>query len=140
MSSTTTVLYREFTLRNAGIWQALVALIKGNAKAMVEAGTPIKVIVTTAAAKRNGEQNRRYWGYVLKTIAEQAWANGHQFDADVWHEFCARKYGVLEEMTLPDGEIITRRKSTTDMTVGEFAEYMTKVEAYAAQELGVEFA
>lgn len=139
MSSTATVLYREFTLRNPSIWQALVALIKGNAKPMLERGTPIRIIVTTDEVKRNVEQNRRLWGYTYKTIAEQAWVGGKQYPADVYHEMYARMFGVCDEVTLPDGEIVTRRKSTTQMTVKEFADYMTKVEAHAASELGVQF-
>ena len=39
---------------------------------------------------------------------------------------------------LPDGEIIQRRKSTTELTVAEFAEYTEKCRAYAAVDLGIE--
>jgi len=99
----------------------------------------LRVIVTEDEKKRNTEQNRRLWGYLYKTIAEQAWVDGKQFSKEVWHEHFARMFGVCEEMILPDGEIITRRKSTTEMTVGEFADFMTQIEVYAAQELGVEW-
>lgn len=132
-------MYREFVLRNPDIWQAFCSVIKANAKAFSDNGTPFRIILTTDSAKRNELQNRRYWGYLLKNIAEQAYANGQQFDKDVWHEYLARKFGVLEELTLPDGEIISRRKSTTQMTVSEFGEYMENVEAYAAMNLGVTF-
>lgn len=132
-------MYREFTLRSSAAWQTALAFIKGNAKACNDAGKPLRLIVTTEEAKRNAEQNKRYWGHVLKTINEQAFVNGHQFQSDVWHEMLARKFGVCDEVTLPDGEIVIRRKSTTQMSVAEFSEYMNKVEAYAAQELGVTF-
>jgi hypothetical protein len=42
-------------------------------------------------------------------------------------------------MKLPGGEVITRRMSTTEMSVGTFTEYMQNVEAHAATELGVQF-
>lgn len=132
-------MYREFTLRSPAAWQTALAFIKGNAKACNDAGKPLRLIVTTEEAKRNVEQNKRYWGHVLKTITEQAFVNGHQFQSDVWHEMFARKFGVCDEVTLPDGEIVVRRKSTTQMSVAEFSEFMNKVEAYAAQELGVTF-
>lgn len=132
-------MYREFTLRSPSAWSALVAFVKSNAKACNDAGKPIRLIVTTDEAKRNADQNRRLWGYVYRTIAEQAFVNGQQFDADVWHEHCARAFGVCDEITLPDGEIVTRRKSTTQMTVSEFSEYMERVTAYATQQLGVQF-
>lgn len=35
--------------------------------------------------------------------------------------------------------IITRRKSTTQMSVGEFSTYLDSVQAYAGEVLGVEF-
>ena len=132
-------MYREFTLRSPAAWQTALAFIKGNAKGCNDAGKPIRLICTTEEAKRNAEQNKRYWGHVLKTITEQAFVNGHQFQSDVWHEMLARKFGVCDEVTLPDGEIVVRRKSTTQMSVAEFSEYMDRCEAYAAQELGVTF-
>lgn len=134
-----THLYREFLLRDISIWHTLTAFVGSNAKAMAEAGTPLRIIVTSAEAKRNSEQNKRYWGLVLKTISANAWVNGQQFSSDVWHEYFARKFGVCEDVTLPGGEIVTRRRSTTDMSVSEFTTYMGEVEAYAAQQLGVSF-
>lgn len=132
-------MYREFVIRNPDIWQAFCTVVKTNAKGFSDKGTPFRIILTTDSAKRNELQNRRYWGYLLKNISEQAWVNGQQFDKDIWHEYMARKFGVLEEIILPDGEIITRRKSTTQMTVSEFGEYMENVESYAALNLGVTF-
>lgn len=131
-------LYREFTLRNGGVWNGLVAFIKANAPAFAEKGEPLRIIVTAEERQRNNQQNRFYWGAVLRAIAEQAWIDGRQFDKDTWHEFLARKYGVSDELVLPDGEIITRRKSTTQMSVGEFSTYLNQCQAYAAQ-IGVEF-
>ncbi|WP_320533648.1 recombination protein NinB [Robbsia andropogonis] len=135
----TTALYREFTLRNGSMWSNVVAFVRANAKIFADRGEPLRVIVTAEEKQRNAQQNRFYWGAVLTQISGQAWVNGRQFDKDTWHEYFARQYGVCEEMTLPDGEIITRRKSTTLMTVGEFSDYLNQIQAYAAAELGVEF-
>jgi hypothetical protein len=125
-------LYREFTLRNGGVWQALVALVKANAPSFAEKGEPLRVIITSEEKKRNAEQNKFLWGVVYRDIAEQAWVEGRQFDKDTWHEYFARKFGVCEDVTLPDGEVIVRRKSTAQMSVGEFSQYMTQVQAHAA--------
>ncbi|MBN3757198.1 recombinase [Paraburkholderia sp. Tr-20389] len=135
----TTALYREFTLRNGGVWNAVVAFIKANAPTFADKGEPLRLIVTAEERQRNAQQNKFYWGAVLKQIAEQAWIDGKQFDKDTWHEYFARKYGVLDELILPDGEIITRRKSTTQMSVGEFSEYLNRIQAHATGELGIEF-
>lgn len=132
-------LYREFTLKSASVWSALVAFVRANAPAFAKKGEPLRVIVTAEERQRNAQQNRFYWGAVLKAVSEQAWVEGRQFDKDVWHEYFARKYGVMDELTLPDGEIITRRKSTSQMSVGEFSAFLNDVQAYATSELGVEF-
>lgn len=133
------ILYREFTLRNGGVWAAVVAFVKANAPSFAGRGEPLRLIVTAEERQRNTQQNRFYWGAVLKSVSDQAWVEGRQFDKDAWHEYFARKFGVCDELVLPDGEIITRRKSTTQMSVGEFSAYLEQIQAYAAAELGVEF-
>jgi len=134
-----TTLYREFPLRTAAIWPSVVAFIRANAQIFADRGEPLRVIVTADERKRNVQQNRMYWGAILKQISEQAWVNGRKFDKDTWHEFYARKFGVSDEMTLPDGEVVIKRKSTTEMSVGEVSDYMNQVQASAASEFGVEF-
>jgi hypothetical protein len=93
-------------------------------------------VLTVSRMKRTKKQNKRYWGGgVLKQIAEQAVVNGKQFSADVWHEFAKRKFlGVIE---LPDGGVVS--VSSTNLTTEEFSDYCSKVEAWAASELGVVF-
>jgi hypothetical protein len=135
----TAALYREFTLRNGGVWNAVVAFIKANAPVFADKGEPLRLIVTAEERQRNAQQNRFYWGAVLKQIAETAWIEGRQYNKDTWHEFFARRFGILDELTLPDGEIIARRKSTTQMSVGEFSEYLDAVQSYAGDALGVCF-
>jgi hypothetical protein len=132
-------MYREFILRSPANWQQFVAVVKANAKAFADKGKPLRIILTSEEQTRNVLQNRRLWA-IYKTISEQAFVNGQNFSTDVWHEMFARKFGVCDEVILPDGEIVIRRKSTTQMSVAEFSEYMDRVESYAAQELGVSFA
>lgn len=132
-------LYREFPLRSPAIWPMVVAFIKANAQAFASRGEYLRVIITADEKKRNSQQNRFYWGAVMKAICEQSWVAGNQFNKDAWHEYYARKFGVLEEITLPDGEIVIKRKSTSEMSIGEFSEYLNQVQAHAASEFGVVF-
>ena len=133
------MLYREFVLRDSDVWRLLVTFVKANAKACCEAGKPLRVIVTQDEKKRNELQNARYWKAIVTPIAQHAWVGGRQFDKKVWHEMLADTFGVMIEIPLPNGKVVVRRKSTTEMGVGEFSEYMQKCEAYAATELGIEF-
>ncbi|QYY30255.1 recombination protein NinB [Cupriavidus pinatubonensis] len=132
-------LYKEFTLKSPGIWPFIVSFIKANAAACADKGAPLRIIVTAEERRRTNESNRYYWGVVLRDVSEQAWVQGRQFDKDTWHTFFADLYGVKIERTLPDGRIHLTRKSTSDMTAGEFSEFLTKVQAHAANEFGVTF-
>lgn len=116
---------------------SLWSFLKHNWRAMADAGKPLAVSITEAKSKRSTDQNRRYWALVTE-IAEQAWVDGKQFSKEVWHEHLARKFGVCKEITLPDGEIVLVRESTGDMDVQTFTAYMTRIEVYAAQDLGIE--
>lgn len=133
------MLYREFVLRSPAAWQALAQLVAANAKAFIDRGRPLRVIVTEEERKRTSEANRFYWGAVLTTIAEQAWVDGRQYSKDVWHEHFARLYLPHTEIVTPYGEIVSRRKSTTELTVSEFSEYLQRVQSDAASTLGVQF-
>lgn len=93
-------------------------------------------VLTVTRRKRTQPQNRRYWGQgVLAQIAAQAVVNGKQYSAETWHELLKRMFIGVDE--LPDGSVIG--KSSAKLTTAEFSEFCTKVEAYAASELGVIF-
>ncbi|MDY0036705.1 MAG: recombination protein NinB [Zoogloea oleivorans] len=132
-------IYREFVLRGPSVWKALVAFVKANAKAACDARKPLRVIVTSSERKRSAEQNARLWKAVYEQIEQQSWVNGRQYDKDTWHEYLAEKFLPKKEVEMPDGTMRLRRKSTTELTISEFGEYMQAVEAYAASELGVVF-
>jgi len=93
-------------------------------------------VLTVARRRRTKAQNRRYWGQgVLAQIAQQAVVNGRQYDAPTWHELLKRKFiGVV---ALPDGAVVGA--SSSGLSPAEFAAFCTRVEAYAASELGVTF-
>jgi hypothetical protein len=93
-------------------------------------------VLAVTRRKRTPAQNRRYWGKgVLAQIAEQAAPLGRLYDAETWHEQFKRQFiGVLP---MPDGSV--RGMSSTDLSTSEFSEFCDKVEAYAANDLGVTF-
>lgn len=133
-------LYREYTLNGRAVWHLIKELVREHAKAHIEKGTPLRVIITSEERRRTKEQNARYWSRaVLGTIAEQAWVEGSQFSEEVWHEELAEMFCPRVEFVLPNGEIFSRRKSTSEMSVQEFSEYVQRVEVYAATQLQVEF-
>lgn len=125
-------------------------IIRGNWKAMHAAGHPLAVSLYEYKSTRSIEQQSLMW-VRLGEIAEQAWVNGRQFAAETWHEHCKREFlpdetgptkrarkGYKKWELLPNGERALVG-STTKLTTFGMSEYMTALESWAAQELGVRF-
>lgn len=96
-----------------------------------------RYVLTVTRRKRTTKQNKRYWGGgVLAQIAAQATtADGRLHSAENWHEVFKQMFIGVEE--LPNGNVVG--KSSTGLSTVEFSEFCTRVEAYAASELGVTF-
>lgn len=130
---------RDFDLTNELRWNACKVFVDGNWEALLAAGNPLRVIVSTAEEKRRDRQNKYYFAGVITQIAEQAMVAGQKFGKVAWHLHYADLFAPIEEIKLPGGKVVTRRKSTTDMLVKEFADYTEQVTADAVTELGVQF-
>ncbi len=124
---------RVFVLRDATHVRSLHAFLKSNAQAMAKEGRPLAVHVTEHKAKRNTQQNRLYWA-LLREISEQAWVDGRQYGSEAWHAYFAGKF-IGHDETPGGGRAPI---STTTLSVHEFADYITRVEAYAATEIGIQ--
>ena len=125
------------------------------AVAMIEnAPLGIEVLAREPVKARKLDQQALMWVGPLADIAEQAWVDGRQFSAEVWHQHF--KQSFLPETTdpelarlvkdadnwrkwdyLPTGERVLVG-STTDLTVYGFSQYLEQVFAYGAS-LGVMF-
>lgn len=98
---------------------------------------------------RKPDQNALMWSGPLADIANQAWHNGCQYPAEVWHETYKRLYlpeefdaelckeGYRKWAIDRDGERVLIG-STTQLTVRGFAQYLEQVIADGAG-MGVMF-
>lgn len=125
---------KTFVLRAPEHGHALVDYLKAIAGPAAAAGRPLQVTVDEYAAKRSSQANSRYWA-LLEDIAEQAVVDGKRFSREVWHEWFKDRYAPKQEG--PSGLMAM---STSQMSRDVFARYMTQIEVYAVQTLGVEFA
>lgn len=80
--------------------------------------------------KRSTEANRRYWS-LLHVMAEQIKPAGVSYSADQWHLWAKSKFLGCDDVRLPSGKVLTIPRSTSDLDVGEFNDFMTQVEAFA---------
>jgi hypothetical protein len=134
------ILYREFILNSPSVWAGIIQLVRDNAKALIENGTPLRVIVTTSERKRNSEQNKMMHAAIAE-IADKAWWGGKQYPPEFWKEYFRRRYLLKDEYVTPNGEIVHTYWSTADkkFTVAMCSEFVTKIMAEAAIEWGVVF-
>ena len=79
---------------------------------------------------RNNEQNRRLWALNF-AVAEKLKPQGKMYSADQWHTYFKSRFLGCDETLLPGGKQIIIPRSTADLDVAEFGDYMDKVEAWA---------
>ncbi|MDE4918295.1 hypothetical protein ACUXAV_000334 [Cupriavidus metallidurans] len=134
-------LFREFSLRGRADWAEVVATVRAAAPTMARDGRPLRVILADDDQDRLEEQVRAYFSLVINPIAEQVWVDGRRFEAKAWHLHMKDKFLPVREVPLPDGTIKLVQPSIArgEITVGAMSEYMTKVAAHAAADLGVQY-
>lgn len=123
-----------YILRNKDIAQRMVDYIKAVAGPAAASGKPIVVEVGEYQAKRSTQANARYW-VLLEEISGQAYVDGKRFSREAWHTYFREQYAPKE-----DGPAGLTPMSTSQMDKETFQRYVTMIEVYAAETLGVEFA
>jgi hypothetical protein len=121
---------RFFVIRDALILERMIAFVRGNWNGLAASDKPLTVHVSEYHAKRSLQQNSAYWA-LISQIADEAWIDGRQYPRDVWHEYMRERF--LPKVEGPHG---TYPVSTTSLTMKEFSQYIGKVEAHAAMDLG----
>ena len=138
---------RGIRLVSAEVRETALAALRN---APIDPERPIEVILREEKKARKADQNALMWAGPLRDIAEQAWIDGRQFTAEVWHEWYKKTYlpeddepdlprlakdGYRKWDTDPDGNRVLIG-STTQLTVRGFALYLQQVDAHGAS-LGV---
>ena len=114
------------------------------AQALMADGRRVRIRVGEYEVDRTLAQNRYYWGVVLPTISQQARIEGQRWVADAWHELMRRQFlGVEVKRVTVAGrrkKLVNRRlRSTSDLKVRAFGNYLDQVQAFASSDLGVMF-
>jgi hypothetical protein len=82
--------------------------------------------------RRSNPQNSRYW-LLVHTIAERLKPQGVQHSPEVWHTYFKSRFLGCDEVTMPNGKSLQLPRSSADLDVPDFADYMTQVETWAAE-------
>lgn len=123
-----------YILRNKDIAQRMVDYIKAVAGPAAKSGRPIVVEIGEYQAKRSTQANARYWA-LFEEISGQAYVDGKRFSREAWHTYFREQYAPKE-----DGPAGLTPMSTSQIDKETFQRYVTQIEVYAAETLGVEFA
>lgn len=103
-------------------------------KPMLDGKRVLALSVGPWTNKRTLEQNARLWA-MLADIAEQVPVRGHFQSKEAWHFRFRIHFGYTGEVTpvRVDGIVVEMPlpRSSTEFSVGEMADYMTKIEAWA---------
>lgn len=90
------------------------------------------------------QQNKFYWGVVLREISEQARIEGQRYTVDAWHELFKRQF--LPRITKrtrvagkPRPVVTTTIGSTQGLSVKKMSAYIEQVMAFAQTDLSVKF-
>ena len=126
--------------------EAHAAIMAGydHAKMLLGLDKRVRIDVSEAEEDRSVQQNAYYWGPCLAEISEQAVVCGQRWTVDAWHELFKRQFiGYEVKKVKVAGRkkvtVIRRLKSSTDLSVKQFSDYLDKVQAFAAADLGVRF-
>jgi hypothetical protein len=90
---------------------------------------PCEITIQPFKTARSQAQNRTYWLW-LSQIAQQMEVEGEKFTKEEWHDLCRMKWIGVKVIKLGGKEFPRPLKSTTKLKVGEFAEYLTKIESH----------
>lgn len=137
---------RNLLLRSEAVRESAITLLRN---VPIDPDKPLQVLVREEVKARKPDQNSLMWVGPLADIAEQAWLQGRQYTAEVWHEHFKREFlpdefdaeqckdGYRKWDYTPNGERVLIG-STTQLTVRGFAIYLQRVEAFGA-DLEVKF-
>lgn len=92
-------------------------------------GDWISITLTNKRPKRTISQNNYYWGAVLPNIAEET----GEHDLEALHELFKGKFLAKETIETKWGPV-TKVKSTAELSVLEFSEFIEKIAAFTGIE------
>lgn len=122
---------QRFRLMVASDWNRLVKYVKTLPFERDGKQVMYQISVAEMKSKRSPQQNARYWA-LLNEISRIApsFMGDEWHSPEVWHEYCKRRFLGVDPG--PFGGGVPR--TTTKLKVGEFADYMTQVEAWAVDQ------
>lgn len=112
------------------------------AKRVINGGASVRICVQQHEEDRTLQQNRYYWGVVLKDVSDQASIDGQRWAVEAWHELFRRQFigMAIKKVTVAGRKkkvVIRSLRSTKDLKVRAFSLYLDQIIAFAVVDLSV---
>jgi len=108
----------EVRLADPIAWRARLARLRGKR---------VWLTVDKEALVRSPSQNRLMWGWHLAILAEYT-----GYTVEELHQVFRWRH-LRREILLPGGEVAETTRSTTELSIEEFSEYLRKIERDGAE-------
>ena len=82
--------------------------------------------------RRSTEQNKLYWA-LLHEISDKLRPAKETYAPETWHLYFRKRFLGATDIKLPNGVILTQPVSTTSLDKNEMADYIGKIESFAAE-------
>ena len=83
-------------------------------------------------SRRSNPANALYW-VLLHQVAEKVKPGQMTYSADQWHQYFKSRFLGCDDVKLPNGKVLVMPRSSADLDVADFGDYMDKVQAWAAE-------
>lgn len=93
-------------------------------------------IIIKKRGRRSSQQNRYYWGIVVKEIQLRLEELGTEVEMEDVHSYLKQKFNA-ERIVTPEAELIEIGKTTTELNKEEFGIYIDKVVEWASSVLEI---
>lgn len=118
-------------------------ILKRNRNLIIEAvksfeGQAIEIVFRKPTKKRSNPQNAFYYGVVIPIVNNALREAGTVLTLDDTHEILKLKF-LKETISVNEetGEMLERIKSTTELTTGQFCDFIKQIQIFAAEYFGV---
>lgn len=128
---------QRYVMGTKAIGREVIAYIQS----LFDAGTEqpkavLEVIIRPYKAKRSLAQNACFHAWMGELSRLYSEHYGEEKAPWVWKEFFKRQF-IGEAVEEVMGQVITCTRSTTTLSVNEFAEFLTRIDVWVLQELGL---
>lgn len=89
------------------------------------------------SGRRSNEQNKYYWGAIIPIVQRRLSEMGIRLTNERVHDMLKYKFLKVDYVS-DDGEVFEGMRSTTDLGVGEFVQYIEDIKQWAAEYLSID--